>query len=397
MNTAHHQRPPIWTLPFTLTFVAHFVVSLGFWTFVHLPGFLQNLGAGEARIGVVIGVMSVAAILVRPWLGVVMDQRGRRFVLLFGCGANALATAGYLLVNDLGALLYLVRCLHGFGEAAVFSVMFTIAADIVPESRRTEGIAVFGVSGLLPLSLGGLLGDRVLASGSYGELFVLATVLAGAGLLIALPVPESKPQPEAPQPITLASIPRVFVAPALLPLWLLALGFSLGITSYFSFLKTFVNSTGVGSVGVFFATYSLVSVLLRLFFSWVPDRYGAKRVLLPAMLSLGVGLVLLSQTGSASGLILAGAACGAGHGYVFPIVSAMVIDRAAVSARGVAMTIYTALFDVALVLGAPVLGAIVEQANYTVMFFAAAMTVAVSTLAFFLIDHRRRLLPIAAP
>ena len=64
-----------------------------------------------------------------------------------------LAMVLLLFVRDLGPLIYIDRVLMGIGAGALFTGYFAWAGDIIPEERRTEGIALFGVSGLLPLAL----------------------------------------------------------------------------------------------------------------------------------------------------------------------------------------------------------------------------------------------------
>jgi MFS family permease len=233
------QREPIWTKEFTTTFAAHLFFSLGFWTFVHLPGYLESLGGRETEIGVIIGSLSISAILIRPWLGKIMDQRGRRPVVVLGGVVNLVATCAYLSVDSLGPWIYVVRILHGVGEAALFSVMFTIAADLVPVSRRTEGIAIFGVSGLLPLSLGGLLGDWLLAHWDYTVLFAVSGGISLVALLLSLPIPETRPARDESKALT--GLLAIFFDRALIPLWVLTLGFTLGLTSYFTFIKTYIG------------------------------------------------------------------------------------------------------------------------------------------------------------
>ena len=64
-------------------------------------------------------------------------------------------------VEALGPWIYTVRVLHGFAEAMLFTALFTYAADHVPRSRRTQGLAFFGVSGILPMALGGIIGGAI--------------------------------------------------------------------------------------------------------------------------------------------------------------------------------------------------------------------------------------------
>lgn len=356
--------------------------------FVHLPGFLEGLGGGETQIGVIIGSLSVSAILVRPWLGRLMDQRGRRPVLLIGGVLNFVATGAYLTVDSLGPWIYVIRILHGIGEAALFSVMFTIAADLVPKSRRTEGIAIFGVAGLLPLSLGGLLGDYILSRWHFGALFAVSAGIALLALLFSFPIRESRPPRDESSPM--AGLVEIFVDRSLVPLWILTMGFTFGLTSYFTFIKTYVDKIQFGSVGMFFLAYSVASVGLRLFLSWLPDRMGLKRTIVPAMLSMIAGILMLAVAGSGTTIIVAGALCGSGHAFVFPIISALVVSRAHDDSRGAAMTLFTALFDVGSLIGAPLLGLTIEASSYGMMFTMAACVVGVLSLAFFIVDRPRR-------
>ncbi len=380
-------REPIWTLPFVLAFSGHFVFALGFWTFVHLPGFLEELGGKEAEIGTIMGTIAISAILIRPWIGKAMDSRGRRPVVIFGAIINFIATSAYLSVDSLGPWVYVIRIVHGLGEAALFSVMFTIAADSVPASRRTEGIAIFGVSGLLPLSMGGLLGDWILSNWDYHLLFTVSAAISLVAMFVCLGIPETRPDVSGRETAN-AGILSVFLDRSLRPLWVLTLGFTFGITSYFTFLKTYIAEGEIGSVGSFFLAYSIASVGLRVFFSWIPARLGLKRTLIPSLLSLVAGILVLGNAGSGTQIAIAGVLCGLGHGYIFPILSALVVTRTEVAFRGVAMTLFTALFDVGALIGAPLLGWVIESNGYSTMFSLASVMVLSLSALYFALDRR---------
>jgi predicted MFS family arabinose efflux permease len=378
-------RERIWTAGFTATFATHFILSLGFWSFVHLPGFLEGLGARETQIGLIVGTLSVSAIVNRPWIGRLMDLRGRRPVLLAGSALNVVAVSLYLTIDSLGPWIYAVRVIHGISEAALFSVVFTIAADLVPASRRTEGIAVFGISGLLPLSLGGVMGDWILERWDYQMLFSVGAILGFIAFVLALPIRESRPASDGESEST--EFVALLLQRSLLPLWLMTLGFTIGLTSYFTFLKTYIGELQVGSVGLFFLAYSIASVVLRVFFAWLPERLGPKRALVPSLLALVAGLLLLAHAESSAMIVISGVMCGMGHAYAFPILSALVVNRAGPRDRGVAMTLFTSLFDAGILLGAPLLGAFVEASGYTVMYTVAAMGVVAFTCAFYAVDR----------
>jgi MFS family permease len=377
---------PLISRVFALAWLGSFFQGISWALFIHLPGYLDDLGASEAEIGVIFGVSAIAALAVRPAVGQALDRIGRKPVLHFG---NILSTGAillYLTIGDLGPMLYLIRILHGIGLATLFSAFFTYGADVVPESRRTQGFALFGVSGLLPLAVAGVLGDYVLKVAGFDELFLTAAACAGLALVLALPLPERKPE------VREGHARRGFISMikwrSLGPIWLMAGGFAFVLTAYFTFLRTFVDETGIGSVGLFFAVYGAAAVGLRVAFGWVPDRFGPKNVLYPAMGSLGLGFVVLAVANGNPAIAIAGLLCGVGHGYGFPILSGITVDRAPDEDRGSAISLFTALFDLGILVGGPALGFLITGAGYTTMFAFSAVFISATTVAFAVWDRR---------
>ena len=379
-------RDLILTRDFALVFAANVLHGLSFFLFIHLPRFLTDIGADEVDIGLIIGVAAIAAIVSRPKIGRAMDTRGRRPVIIVGGILNIVAILLYLSVTSLGIWIYVVRVLHGVAEGMMFTVLFTYGADVVPASRRTEGLALFGVSGLIPMALGGVLGELILHWFGFDELFLVAAVFAILAWLMGFALPERAPHVDREQKGAgfLSAIRRR----DLLPLWWMTGIFSLVLTSYFTFLRTFVDTVGFGSVGMFFAAYSVTAILLRLFFGWVPQRVGEKRVLHPALASLGLGLLVLATAKSGSAIALAGILAGVGHGYAFPILFAFTVARAPVRDRGSALAFFTALFDVGVLIGGPAFGVMIAVSGYPAMYTAAAVILVAGAVTFAFWDRK---------
>jgi MFS family permease len=367
-----------------LSSAANFLQSLAFNLYLHLPGYLKDLGAGEVRIGIIFSVTAATAIAARPTVGRIMDAEGRRVVIVAGGLLNVLVCALYLTIHHLGPWLYAIRIAHGIAEAMLFAALFTQAADLVPAARRTEGIALYGVSGLLPISLSGVLGDVILTHADYPRLFQVSIVFAAASLALSLPLRDHRPPRDAlPARRFLASVSERNH----LPLWFIGFVFAAAITATFTFLKTFVMQTGLGSVGLFFSAYSLAGVLLRLAFGWVPERVGPKRALFPALALLASGFLVLAAATSAAAVAIAGTLCGLGHGFTFPILSGLVVARARPAERGAALSLFTALFDGGVLVGGPAFGLVIHVAGYSTMFATAAAVVLVGGVVFALWDR----------
>jgi MFS family permease len=387
-------RDRILTRDFALAFAANVLQGLSFFLFIHLPRFLTNLGADEVGIGLIIGVTAIAAIASRPTIGRIMDTRGRRPVIIVGGILNFVTIFLYLSVSSLGVWIYVVRVLHGVAEGMMFTALFTYGADVVPASRRTEGLALFGVSGFIPMAFGGVLGDLILEWSSFDELFLTAAGLGIMAWLIGIVLPERAPHIDHDQKG--AGFLSAITRKDLRPLWWMTAIFSLVVTSYFTFLRTFVDESGFGSVGGFFAAYSATAIFLRLFFAWLPERVGEKRVLYPAFVSLGIGFLLLAMAESGAAIAVAGVFTGAGHGYAFPILFGFTVNRAPVADRGSALAFFTALFDVGVLVGGPLLGVIITISGYPAMYTAATAILAAGVVSYALWDRRYDQVPARA-
>lgn len=374
---------------FWLCFSANLLQGVAFNLFLHFPGYLHELGADDVAIGWIASLTAIAAIALRPPIGRAMDRYGRRPIIWLGGFLHSAVVGLYLTVDAIDVSLYAIRILHGLGEAMLFSALFTYAADHVPEQRRTQGLAWFGVSGMLPMGVGGVLGDRLLVGGDYDILFVTALGLAVLSFLISLPLPERRdPFHERAQGDEPNGLRAALRQTDLQPLWQIGAVFSVALTALFVFTRRFVDETGVGSVGMFFTAYTVAALVLRVGFGWVPDRVGPKRALFPSLLCLALGFFALAAAGSDRDVIVAGVLCGIGHGYAFPILFGLVVDRTPVLNRGMAMAVYTALFDLGVLTGGPFFGYWIERGGFSFMFVTAAALTLAGTLVFWFWDRR---------
>lgn len=378
-------QAPLLTHRFVLAWLVSLFGGLAFFLFVHFPGHLEDMGASEVEIGLIVGTTALAAIAIRPQIGKELDRRGRRPLIVLGGAVNVGVLLLYLTVTAIGPWLYVIRVVHGFAQAMVFAAVFTYAADIVPEHNRTQGLALFGISGMLPIALGGLIGDFVLTRWDFDVLYMSSASLAIVALALSLALTESVVP--AGRSVEISFL-RSLWQRDLLPLWWITVVFSLALSAYFTFLRTFVDETGIGTVGGFFAAYSVVAIFLRLTTGWLPDRVGPKRVLYPALVMFAAGFVLLATASSMASVVAAGALCGAGHGYAFPILYALAFGRADIRNRGSASAIFTGLFDVGALVGGPVFGALIAVFSYEIMFLSAAAWVLLGGLVFAVWDSK---------
>jgi MFS family permease len=382
-----HVPPPLFTPAFVLAWFANALLNLAGFLFVHLPGFLQQLGAAEAQIGRIMAAQAVGAILAWPLAGRAMDARGRPVVIRAGVALFVVVVGLYLAIDSLGPGIYAVRMLDGVAATLWYTALFTYAADLVPVQRRIEGLAMFGVSGLISIGLGAQAGDVILAYATYRELFLVALGFAILGLMLCLWLPDRRPEHSAGVPPR--SVAATAVQRNLLPVWLAAFTFFVGVSALFTFMKTFVTTMGIGSVGAFFSGYTGIAVVLRVFLGWLPDRLGAQRTLGIAMSSYVAGLSALSLAQAPWHVLAAGLLCGAGHGYTFPVLISLVVARARAHERGAATAFFMALDWTALLLTGPMVGYVIEHWGYGTAFVGHALLLVLGIGLFHGLDRHR--------
>lgn len=355
----------LFTRVFLLVWVAGLLQEQAWSLMIHFPGFLSDLGASETRIGVIYSLSAVFGLALRPLLGRLMDNVGRRPILLAAGLGNAVAVAMLAVPANLGILLIVVFVCHRVFQIALFTAMLTLSADVLPPERRAQGLAIYGLGGLIPLATGGALGDLVLEQGGFNMLFVIAATLSLASWLLIWQVPR--------HPMTVGGLPRRGFWAALgqrnlLPVWWLTMLFAVGLEALFTFLRTFVDDRQLGSVGSFFLVYGSLAIVVRLVTNRRLDRMKQLPLIAAAVSAYGAGFIVLAAAESMAAFALAAGLLGLGHGLLFPVLMAQVVGRARDAERGSAIAIFTSLFDLAVLTAAPVVGATIDGLGYSTAF-----------------------------
>ena len=132
--------PAILSGAFLRVTLANFFFFLNFASFFLLPLHVKALGGNEAMVGVVMGTAGLAGLVVLPAIAVAIDRLGRRRFLVLGSAGMALVSAGFLLVDEIGPMLFVLRVCQG----VCFSVAFTeefrqgVTAFLADDVSRVE-------------------------------------------------------------------------------------------------------------------------------------------------------------------------------------------------------------------------------------------------------------------
>lgn len=365
-------------------FAAALLQEMSFFLLVHFPGYLETLGITESLIGILYAAGAVVALLFRPALGRILDLTHRRTVLLVTGLLNATVVLALAFTITWGPLLWGLFLAQRVLQIALFTTMLTYGADSIPTEHRTQGLALFGLSGLFPVALGGIAGDLVIDAFGYPALFVLASAASLTSWLLVWRLPLLPILGHRPRRGFWAALAQT----NLLPLWWVTLTFSIGMETVFTFTRTFVGDRGIGSTGLFFGVYGVSAAAMRIVGGRHYDRFPQRAFISGSLLAYGLGLALMAIAGNAAVIVMAAVAAGVAHGALFPILTSQVVGRARTAERGSAMSIFTSIFDIALLVSAPAVGALIDGFDYRTAFSAVAVVLGIGALVYTLWDRR---------
>jgi predicted MFS family arabinose efflux permease len=369
---------------FPRLFAAAILQELSFAVLIHFPGYLSDLGATEGLIGVLYSTSALVSLLFRPWLGRILDLKHRRTVILVTGFFNIVVVLLLITTSVWGPWLWILFLAQRVFQVALFTTMLTYGADSIPVKRRTQGLALFGLSGLIPIAFAGYLGDVVIEAFGFTGLFWFAAVASTMSWLVVWTLPVLPVRGRQPR----RSFWQAFVQKNLLPLWFASFLFFLGVESLFTFTRTYVDRRQVGTVGLFFAIYGASAAITRIFGGSRYDTMPHRKVLVTGISVFGTGLIVMAFAQSVVVLGIAAFLMGSAHGAAFPLLSSEVVNRARVAERGSAMAIFTSIFDIALLIGAPIVGFLIEGFGYGIGFSAVGITLIVGSLIYAGWDRR---------
>ena len=144
----------LWNANYCKVMIANFALFFAFYVLTPLlPLYLkEHFGATKDVIGLVLSGYTMTALLFRPFSGFIVDAFPRKMVLMVCYTAFAIFFAGYLAASTL-LLFTIVRTLHGGPFGALTVANSTVAIDVLPSSRRTEGIGYYGMSNNLAMAI----------------------------------------------------------------------------------------------------------------------------------------------------------------------------------------------------------------------------------------------------
>ena len=380
----------LWNRNYIKVMTANFALFFAFYLLTPLmPLYLhETFGATKDVIGLVLSGYTITALLFRPFSGYFVDSFSRKKVLLIAYTAFAIFFAGYLAATTL-LLFTVVRTLHGGPFGAVTVANSTVAIDVLPSSRRNEGIGYYGLSNNLAMAISPTFAIFVYTqTHNFQLLFWLALAIATFGLIVDSTV-TLKGQvtrgmgQEKPQNSKL-SLDRFFLKRGwLLGFNMISFGFCFGVLSNYLAIygKQVMGITG--GTGTWFMLCSIGLILSRLQGGKALREGRLTHNAAEGMVISLVGYTLFVACPNQVGYFGSALLIGLGNGHLWPAFQNMMITMARHNERGTANSTILISWDVGMGLGVLVGGVIAELLGYSAAFWTVAFVNACGVLLYF--------------
>ena len=378
------------TPSYILIIAANFLQFFGFWLLIPvLPFYLQEVfGADKTSIGAILSCYTIAALCIRPFSGYLLDSFARKPLYLLAYFLFTAMFGGYLLAGTL-TLFIIFRIIHGLSFGMVTVSGNTIVIDIMPSSRRGEGLGYYGLANNMAMSIGPMTGLFMHDAGVGYTLIFGSSLLAGIiGLTCAWLVKTPYKPSVKREPISLDRFILLKGIPAGISLLLLSIPY--GMTT--NYVAMFAKQIGITTpTGYFFTLMAIGMAVARLFSGKWGDKGKITQVIggglyLVCFCFFGLSscgwLVQWSLSATTLFFFLISLLLGIGFGTMFPAYNTLFVNLAPNNQRGTATSTYLTSWDVGIGIGMVVGGYIAEISTFKMAYLCGAILTVVSFFYF---------------
>lgn len=389
-------KEKLWTKEFIVLSTINFLISLMFFLLiVTIATYAKaEYNASTSTAGLVSSIFIIGSIIGRFGAGRMIDGMGTSRLLLIGLFCFTITSFLYFLTFNL-SLLLVNRLLQGVAVGLSTTATGTIIAEILPDSRKGEGIGYYSLSGIFATAIGPFVGILLIKlENGFNWIFMLNIVFSIVCLAIfyitKIDVTPKKillTDPPMEQRFTILSkffelkaIPISFIA--------LLIGFSYsGIMSFISFYAEEIDLVLASSY--FFLVYAVIVVCSRPFTGRLLDLRGANIVVYPCLLVFALGMLLFSQASASWTLLLSAIFIGLGYGNFNSVAQAIAVKVTNPRRFGLAISTYFIFFDTGLGFGPYLLGFFIPIVGYRMIFLYMVGLILIS-IPFYYVLHGKK-------
>ncbi|SOC39850.1 MFS transporter [Ureibacillus acetophenoni] len=385
------KKEQLWTKDFIIISTINFLLALVFYLLIVIIGVyaVEEYQASTSEAGLVTGIFIVGALVGRLFIGRSINSIGLKKTLFIGLVFYLLTTSLYYIHFGIAFLIF-TRFLHGIALGIASTATGTIVAQIIPKTRKGEGIGYYSMSSTLATAIGPFLGLLMTQYTSTNMIFSLCLVLGVNSVIttffVNVPLLTNSSKATDIKGFKLSQ----FVEPKAVPIAVITLMLALCYSSVLSFINFYaIEINLVETASFFFLVYSIAVLISRPFTGRLMDLKGANYVMYPAFIIFTAGMILLGFSNNSFTLLLSGALIGLGFGNMQSCTQAIAIKLTPPERMGLATSTFFIFLDAGLGFGPYLLGLILPLTTYSNLYISLGILVLVSTGIYYLLHGKK--------
>lgn len=366
----------IWNRRFILLFLTNLLVSAAFYASIPIiPIYCQEIGITGSRVGIVLTAMSVATILFRPVAGYLLDNFNRYRVYLLFLALFCLSFPAFI-AFPVFAILIIIRLYMGAVYSVCASATMTLAGDVLPLTKVTEGISRFAFTVSIGMALGPYVGLQVQSHLSSKASFLTIFGITVAALICVSCCRIRYPKVERKK----FSIKDTIYGPAL-PFMLNMMFLMIPYGAVIAYSSIFAQEKNLSAYLPYFYICLVAGMLVSKLSTQKMIDAGKHRILVYLSLVVLI-LTMISYFFLTSGLhlLVAGFFFGLGYGILQPLFQAFVTGTTPGPKRGVANATYMLSYDIGI--GSLLMGCLQETIGLPLGFALTAIAYVVGGIVY---------------
>lgn len=384
------KKEKLWTKDFLVISIATFFLFLTYYSLlVTLPNAAMiRYGVSESIAGLYTTLFLFAAITIRPFIGKLIKLIGKKRILIISCLIFAGASFSYNLVDSF-LLILLIRFIHGLGFGLSTTITATLVAEIIPLSRKGEGMGYFVMASNLAMVIGPFVGLTIFNHFDLTILFWTATFASFLALALSWTTSGDDKLIDQPVEENYQENEQTIFEKRALPIALTASYLGMAYSAILSFLAVFASEIGLELISsYYFTVYAVVLLISRPFTGRWFDEYGPNVIIFPAIISFSLGMFVLGNSTSALMFLFSASLIGLGWGTLFPSFQTLAIHSTVPSRWPVATATFLSVFDVGIALGSFLTGLLVNKLSLGQLYVYLSGYILVSLLLYYLAQRK---------
>jgi MFS family permease len=386
------QKDKLWTKDFIIVSLINFMLTLVFFLLMVTiaPYAVEEFHASTSSAGLISSIFIIGALIGRLITGRYIQNVGSKKVMMIGLILVIITTGLYFAAISI-PLLMINRLFHGIAVGIASTATGTIIAQIIPSTRRGEGIGYFSMSAILATSIGPFVGILLSQVVDFKMIFLLNLIISVMILLVAFIV-------NAPTPLsTNAQVKKEkgfmlsnFLELKAIPISIVVLTVGFGYSSVLSFITFYAKDIHlVEAASFFYLVYAIVILLSRPFSGPLMDAKGANIIIYPCLFIFAIGMYLLSQAEHGFTLLLASAIIGLGFGNFQSVAQTICIKVTETHRLGLATSTYYVFYDLGLGVGPYLIGFLIPVIGFRHLYVMMVFVILASIVLYYFLHGKK--------